>query len=245
MWISKEMLIGIEMILITIAIWRIVKFIGFFKQTSSSLTFEERVEESFKNQFKSKVLITILTRELSIYYYLFTKNPAVDDGYTFYKKIGYGGMVGAFIGVMVLEGIGVSYFLHNWNKAVAIIHLIMSTYLIVFLIADYKAIKRNPITLKGGILRIKQGLRIKAEISVNKIESISSGRINYEEDKKKKDVLDLNLIGFDEPDYEIVLKEPYNLTDFLGRQYPIKKIFISIDQKEEFYQEFTRLIQSA
>ncbi|SFA71366.1 MULTISPECIES: hypothetical protein [unclassified Bacillus (in: firmicutes)] len=245
MWISKEILIVIEMILIIMAIWRIVKFIGFFRQTSSSLNFEERVEESFKKQFKSKILVTLLTREVSIYYYLFTKQPAVDNGYTYYKKIGYGGIIGAFIGVMVLEGIGVSYFLHSWNKALAIIHLIMSIYLIVYLVADFKAIKRNPITLKDGKLRIKLGLRIKAEVDLNNIESISSSRIHYEEDKKKRDVLDLNLIGFDDPDFEIVLKEPVRIKDFIGREYPIKKIYLSIDEKENFSNECTRLIQSA
>ena len=42
-------------------------------------------------------------------------------------------------------------------------------------------------------------------VETNNIMEIKNGNINYENDRNRKDVLDLSLLGFDAPTFEIVL----------------------------------------
>jgi hypothetical protein len=153
--------------------------------------------------------------------------------------MGYGGMVFGFIFVLVLEGVGVSYFLHNWSKVITWIHLAMSIYMIAFLISDFKAIKRNPILFSEEKLYIKLGLRMKCDIDLDNIESIGNGKMHFEVDKKRKDVWNATLLDFEEPDFEIILKEPILIRDGIGRDILTKKIYLSIDEKEKFLAQFS------
>ncbi|MFF2448229.1 hypothetical protein ACFVSW_14110 [Neobacillus sp. NPDC058068] len=231
-WISLEILV------VCLAVWQVFKFIKAYKSTEQSLPTEEKVEAMVNSQIKNKVLAAFLTRDLLTIYYLFStsnqREPEQGTAYTLHKKIGYGGIVFGFLFVLVLEAVGVSYFLHSWNTVIAWIHLALSVYLIIFLISDYKAIKRNPVLLLPGKVHIRLGLRLKAQIYLHNIESIQAGKVNFEKDKKKKDVWNLTLFGFEDPDYEISLKEPLLLRDGLGRDCLVRKMYLTLDEKEEF-----------
>jgi hypothetical protein len=247
MGIPFELLIVIEVILISFGSLRIYQFVRSYKQVDQTLCFEDKVAAIIKSQIKSKILSTIVIREINMYYYLFAKYPLnnreKNRNYSYHEKIGYGGILGAFIFVLVAEGVGVSLLLHKWNQTIAIIHLILSVYMIIFMVADFKAIKRNPIQLEDEKLSIKFGLRMKAEIMLDNIEAIQSGKLNYDTEKSKKDVLDLSLLGlFEAPDFEIILAEPVMVKDFIGRETWIKKIFLSIDDKDRFYKQYNSFI---
>jgi hypothetical protein len=120
------------------------------------------------------------------------------------------------------------------------IHIVLSVYMIVFFIADYKGLKKGPIIFTPENLRIRMGLRMRTDLFIKNIESIQNGKINYEKDKKKKGTWDLNLIGFENPDFEITLKVPVIIRDGFGRNLLTKKIYLSIDKKEAFLGEFNR-----
>ncbi|MFD1739772.1 hypothetical protein ACFSCX_25225 [Bacillus salitolerans] len=71
-------------------------------------------------------------------------------------------------------------------------------------------------------------------INLNNIEFVQPGNINYEKDKRSKGSLSFTLNGFEEPNYEIQLKNPSAHQDFIGRTVMIKNIYITVDQKELF-----------
>jgi hypothetical protein len=237
---SIELRILLVICSLSFAFWRISKFIKAYKKTPQNLSIHARIEMMVYDQIKNPFLAATVRRDLLIYYYLFTKTKIIDtvDAFTLHKKTGYGGMVFGFIFVMVLEGIGVSFFLHNWNPLIAWIHLIFSVYMIIFLISDYKAIKQNPVSLTQTKLHIRLGFREDIELDLRNIESITNGKLHFEEDKKKKDVLNATLLGFEEPDFEIVIEEPVTAIDGLGRKRAIKKIYISLDEKDKFLSQF-------
>ncbi|WHY87203.1 hypothetical protein QNH39_04915 [Neobacillus novalis] len=231
-WISLETLI------VCLGVWRVIQFIKAYKNTEQSLPTVEKIEAMVNSQIKNKVLAAFLTRDFLTIYYLFSpsnkREPEQGTAFTLHKKIGYGGIMFGFLFVLVLEAGGVSYFLHSWSTVIAWIHLALSLYLIIFLISDYKAIKRNPVLLSPEKLHIRLGLRLKAQIYLHNIDSIKAGKINFEKDKKKKDVWNLTLFGFEDPDFEITLKEPLLLRDGVGRDCLIIKIYLTLDEKEEF-----------
>ncbi|QOR67177.1 hypothetical protein IM538_03230 [Cytobacillus suaedae] len=232
--------IGIIYILVvSFGLYRIITFVKKYKALPSDMKVDDRLREAVHQQFKNKVIATILTREILVIYYLFTKEDKQSknenaEEFTIYKNSGYTGLVIAIVSALVLEGVGISFLLHNWNEIVAWIHIILSVYGIAFLLGDLKAIQRNPFLLNESQLMMKYGLRYNMTINLDNIDLIQQGNINYEKDKNSKGSVSFNLNEFEEPSYEIQLKNPVAYRDFIGRTVMIKKIFIFIDDKDLF-----------
>ncbi|WP_413299564.1 hypothetical protein AA0X95_16175 [Bacillus sp. 1P10SD] len=246
MAIPMEFWIGLEVLLVCFGLWRVSRFVKGYRMTDRGIPIEDRIEEMVVNQVKNKILATFVTRDLLMIYYLFAKskkrNIEMKDAYSLHKNVGYGGMVFAFIFVLLLEGVGVSYFLHSWSKVAAWIHLVLSLYMIGFLIGDFKAIIRNPVRLSQETIYFRFGLRMKVKILLSNIEGIQSGRINYENDKKRKDVWVATLLEFENPDIEIAFKEPIMIKDGIGREHITRKIYLSLDEKDEFMRNVNTLV---
>jgi hypothetical protein len=246
--IPMEFWLSLEVLVLCFGIWRVSRFVKAYKMTDQGLPFEDRIEEMVVNQVKSKVLATFVTRDLLMMYYLFSKskkrNVEKKDAYSLHKKVGYGGMVFAFIFVLLLEGVGVSYFLHSWSKVAAWIHLVLSIYMIVFLIGDFKAVIRNPVLISQETIHFRFGLRMKVEVLLSNIEGIQSGKINYENDKKRKDVWVATLLEFEEPDIEIAFKEPIMIKDGIGREHVTRKMYLSLDEQHEFMRNVSILVRN-
>lgn len=240
--IPSELWIGLEVLIVCIGIWRITRFIKAYKSTNRALPVEERIEAMVSSQIKNKILAAFLKRDILIIYYLFSKSAVKgaegEKVYTLHKKVGYGGIVFGLIFVLILEGVGISYLLHHWSTIVAWIHIILSVYMIAFFIGDYKGLKRTPIVLSGDHLHFRVGLRLNAIIPLSSIETIQNGKLHFEQDKKRKDIWNLTLFGFDDPDFEIAFKEPIIIRDGFGRDLPIRKIYLTLDEKDAFLSQF-------
>lgn len=154
----------------------------------------------------------------------------VNQQFTYHKKSGYTGFIIAMICVCMVETVGVSYLLYKWSPFLHWIHLFLSVSTILFLILDLQAVTKNPIILQNDELIIKVGLRPAVQIRLSNILEIKSGKMNFENDRKNKDVLDLSLLGFDEPTFEIVLSEPIQ-----NKNKSIQRIFFTIDDERAFF----------
>ncbi|WP_456278506.1 hypothetical protein [Bacillus sp. AK128] len=155
--------------------------------------------------------------------------------FTYHQKSGYVGIMCAMIFVALLETVGVSFLLYNWSPLLHWIHLILGVLTIVFIILDLRAVVKNPIRIQGNMMYLKIGVRPEVKISLENIEEIKNGNINFENDKKNKEVLDLSLLGLDEPTFEIVLEEPIEYKSFIGKTTTIRRIFFTVDEKSDFY----------
>lgn len=149
--------------------------------------------------------------------------------FTCHKQSGYIGFVIAMIVITLLESAGVSYLLYNWNPLLHWLHLSICVSVIVFLAADLRALLKDPISLKDGQVSMKIGLRPEVVIDLDKINDILRGNINYEKDRRGKDVLDLSLLGFDEPTFELVLNDPIESKGLFGNIQMIHRIFLTVD----------------
>lgn len=152
------------------------------------------------------------------------------NSFTYHKNSGYIGIMYAMLAVSVVELVGVSLLLYQWNPILHWLHLIIGILVIVFLIADIRAVGKHPIKIEDGKLHLKIGIRPEAIIEIENIKEMISGKINYENDRKQKDVLDLTLLGLDDPSFEIVLSEPIQYKS----KSSIHRIFITVDDKERF-----------
>jgi len=231
-WLVLELVVGCA------GGWNVWQFIKAYRTADKGQSVEQRIEEMVARLVKSRLVGAFLTRDLLMVYYLFSKSkqPSEEHAqvFTVHQKIGYGGIVFGFIFVLVLEGAGLSYFLHGWNKAIAWIHLVLSIYMILFLISDYKAVKRNPIRVSPDQLQFRLGLWGKLDIPLTNIDHIQTGKTHFEADQKRKDVWMAALIGFDEPELEMVFKEPVVFKNGMGRDVLIKKVYLTVDDSHAF-----------
>ncbi|MEW9052774.1 MAG: hypothetical protein AB2392_16550 [Neobacillus sp.] len=154
--------------------------------------------------------------------------------FTYHKQSGYIGFICAMIFVAILESVGVSFLLYKWSPVLHWIHLLFCVLLIVFLIVDLKAVIRNPIKYRNNELSMKIGIRPRIVIDSENIREIRSGNLHYQDDRKKKEVLDLSLLGFDDPTFEIVLIKPIVSTNLFGTSNSITRIFLTVDEKDMF-----------
>jgi hypothetical protein len=154
--------------------------------------------------------------------------------FTYHKQSGYIGFTWAMIGVIVLESVGVSFLLYKWSPLLHWLHLILCMFIGVFLLVDLKAVVKNPISLKNNELAIKIGVRPKVMIAIKNINELRNGNIHYENDRKNKEVLDLSLLSFDAPTFEIELKQPIEMKALLGKSRSISRVFFTVDDQDAF-----------
>ena len=154
--------------------------------------------------------------------------------FTYHKKSGYVGFFWAMVVVMVIETVGVSFLLYKWSPILLWIHLILSVSVLLFLLVDLRAVSKNPILVKNNEFLLKIGVRPGVTLNIDDIKEIRNGNLHYEDDKKKKEVLDLSLLGLDEPTFELVLNTLISIKPLYGKSRSINRIFFRVDEKEEF-----------
>jgi hypothetical protein len=152
--------------------------------------------------------------------------------FSYHKKSGYTGFIWAMVAVCIVETVGVSFLLYKWSPILHWIHLLLSVATIIFLIIDLRAVSKHPIVIHNNELTIKIGIRPAITIPLSNVKEIKSGKINFENDRKNKEVLDLSLLGFDEPTFEMVLTKAI---ESKGRS--IQRIFFTVDDERSFYEE--------
>ncbi|WP_078544462.1 hypothetical protein [Litchfieldia alkalitelluris] len=158
--------------------------------------------------------------------------------FTYHKESGYIGFVWAMITVTVVETVGVSFLLYNWNPIIHWIHLLIGISVLLFLIIELKTVNKTPITLNASNLSLKIGIRPEVSLKLNNIKEIISGSINYESDKKQKNMLDLSLLGLESPSYEVILNQPIEVKSPLGIKSTVDRVFFTVDDKEAFLRTF-------
>lgn len=157
--------------------------------------------------------------------------------FTYHKQTGYIGFISAMMFVMILESVGVSFLLFNWSPILHWLHLMICILLMMVLIVELRSVMKNPILIRNGQLDMRIGIRPRVVLDIRNIKEVINGNINYENDKKYKEVLDLSLLTFDAPTFEIVLLEPIEIKGSFGNgRGLITRIFVSVDDQNMFYQ---------
>ncbi|MHC0039747.1 hypothetical protein [Pseudoneobacillus sp. C159] len=240
----KIYIILIEILLICFLVFRLYKLYKCYIELGEVGGFIEKIEIVLKKTFPTPVALMI-TREMTMLYYLFARksNGGADgQAYTYHKSVGYKGVLIALLSVILLESVGLFFLLHKWSLILSWIHIALNIYGVLYLISDYRAIVQRPIFIKQEILHIKIGTRREISIPYDQIASITSGS-NYEKHKRDKNVFKGLLIEFDTPQFELNLKEPINIINFLGKNQAIQKVYLTVDEKGQFYQTLLRKME--
>lgn len=174
----------------------------------------------------------VLSEALMVYYAFFTwKKQAPVNSYSvsLHKNTSAIAFNIMLIHAIVIETIGIHWFLHEKSAVLSIILLVLNIYSVFYFLAEIQAIRLNPLTVKDGSVHLSLGLSKRLTFRLDSIESIRWG------EKPEKGSLEFiaNDIETGEPQLVIDFKTPQKATLFYGRTKEVSQIALKVDDPEK------------
>lgn len=225
----EVLLVLIELLLIVTLLRYLPKIIQEVKQNDLPVlhTFNTAVEKYVKNN----LLIQMICSELlMVYYALASWKKPNPNGITLYKNSSYIAFQVMMIHAIIVETLGLHYFLHAKWPIVSFVLLLLNVYSVVFFLADIQAVRMNPVQIKEGKLYISLGLMKRVTMDLQNVECIIEDKAILEQ-KCTKDTLEFVARDFEKvyPDFILKMKQPQKATLFLGKEKHYNYIAIKSD----------------
>lgn len=232
----EGLIVLIEIIIVLSIFVYLPKIIALVRESSLPTVFS--FPEAIKRYIRSNKIVQILSSELLMFYYaLGTWRQKEQQGITLYKNTSYIAMQLMIIHAIILETIGIHWWLHDVSPIVSIILLCFNIYSVFFFIGDMQAMRLTPIVFEENELYISAGLMKQVKIPYELIEEIVTDQQVLAQ-KLKKDTLQFIVRDFEalEPQIILRMKEPVTATYYLGVEKKYTKIAIRVDQPDRFLQ---------
>jgi hypothetical protein len=210
-------------------------------------SFIEASKETFSFRFKKlnqyQNMLRFLSTDLAVFYYVFfswRKNKSVSkqsvDRFTYHLNGEYLGIFIMLIHALTIEIIAVHLLVMQYSHLLAWIVTLFDIYALMFIIADYQAIRQSPIIMDNKAIHIQKGLRFHAAIPYEKIDVIQKNERSENEIRKDKLAIDLTLNGLEKktPQFEMILKEPILAYTVFGIKKKINCLYITVDEPSKF-----------
>lgn len=192
--------------------------------------------KSVEQRVPKHPIIQIICAELLMFYYaLVSWKRKATPGLTLHKNSSNIAFQIMIIHAIVIETMGVHWWLHEKSMILSIILLLFNVYSVVFFVADMQAIRLNPVYVTHDKFYVSLGLMKRAEIRFADIDEIIEDK-EIVEGKLSKDTIDFVARDFGEahPQFILNMKDPIDVTFMFGVKKSYKKVAIKADQVQEF-----------
>ena len=248
MWFFIWLVVGIEVLFFITVILKITKVVGKYRSTRSmGYSGFESLQQALEDAIP-KLAAKLLTTELILYYTLYlslkgqSRQPALDRYPS--KLSNYGFFIKAIVVVCLIELAALSFVLPDYWK---VIHLILGVWAIMWLIADYNAMKFYTHEFRNDGIKMQMGLRCSGFAPFELISSIQ---------QTGKAVPDFSLgpiVPKSEPDnlyfstgencnVLIELKEPLIFQGLVKDFTGIQRVWLSIEDPDTFYSRVLKVL---
>lgn len=198
---------------------------------------------SFSNEVDQKVrkhpIIQTICSEMLMFYYAFClwkKEPAhKENTFTLHQKSSLIAFQVMMIHAIVVETLGVHWWLHGKSLILSLLLLVLNIYSIVLFLGDIQAIRFNPLQIANDRMYVSLGLMKRMEIRWEDIDVIIEDRPTLEK-KLTKNTIDFVARDFEKayPDVIIKLKHPQEATLLMGMKKNYEQVAIRVDEPEMF-----------
>jgi hypothetical protein len=225
----------LELVSIGLLLWRIRRYFEERKQTSGedSGDWLERLQHGMKAILGDNRLNALLATEIAVFYFgvvgWFLKPQLIPGATTStcYRKSGWGGLVGVLSFLVVVEGSVIHVLLSQHSVLAAWMWNAFDLYALLFLFADFQALRLRPLVLTAESLTIRLGLRWQGTVPLAKIATMEKfagikrewSRSNY-----------VKIAVASEPEILLTLREPIEFTGILGMKRQVFYIGLSVDE---------------
>ncbi|OEH92613.1 beta-carotene 15,15'-monooxygenase [Bacillus solimangrovi] len=199
---------------------------------------------SFATAIEEKVntrpIIQVVTSELLLFYYAFASwrksLPTGPNYFTLYKNSSLIPLQIMLIHAIILETIGIHWWLHNQSILLSIILLILNVYSIVFFIGDIQALRLNPLKITNDDLYISLGLTKRMVLPLNNIALVTTDKQSLEKKLEKETTIEFIARDLEavHPHVILELKNPCNATLMMGMKKTYTKVALRLDDPAKF-----------
>ncbi|MBN9656170.1 hypothetical protein J0K78_17975 [Halobacillus sp. GSS1] len=197
-------------------------------------------QQTFGGFPKLERLIGVIATDAAVIRYAFFPHldhkPAGAQTFSYHKNSEYFGVFLMLVHAMLIEIIAVHVMLMQYSHTIAWIATVLDLYALVFLIADYQAIRKNPLVIQRNHLHIQKGLRFHMTVPLEKVSAVRW----YEGETMpvERHSFSLMLAGLEKmpPQLEIRLSEEVEGYRLFGFKCKVTKIFLSVDEPERLIQ---------
>lgn len=213
---AEVVLVFFELLIILTLVRYLPKILQDVKSSSLPVLFS--FHDAVKRYVKHNPMIQMICAEgFMLYYALFSWKKPAPSGITLYKNSSFIAFQVMMIHAIIVETLGIHYFLHAKWPIVSIILLVLNVYSIFFFLGDLQALRLNPVQVKGDSLYISLGLMKRAKIDFAQIACLIEDKEVLQK-KRKKDTLDFVVRDFETvyPDFILKMKVPQKATMFMG-----------------------------
>lgn len=226
----EAVLIAFELVIIVAFVRYMPKIINTVKLSNEPFIFS--FPFSVEKYVKNNPIIHVLCAEAMVFYYAFLSwRKAPPSGITMYKNSSYIAFQIMMIHAIIIETIGIHWWLHDKSVIISIILLVLNIYSVIFFIANIQAIRLNPVYTSEASIFLSVGLLKRAEIEFDNIEFIIEDH-DILTSKLSKDTAEFVVGDLEKvyPDIILSMKEPVRVTLMMGIQKEYSKIAIRSDQ---------------
>jgi hypothetical protein len=163
-----------------------------------------------------------LASELAVIWYgLFSWGRPAPAGFTAYKRAGWTAIYAAFAMVVFAEGLALHFLLRRFGPLASFGGLALHLYTLLWLLGDLRALALRPISVEGGVMHLRIGLRWEADLPLRIIETVERGGTQG---------LRLGVIG--SANLRLVLREPVELQGIFGIRRSSNELLLQVDDPE-------------
>jgi hypothetical protein len=195
--------------------------------------------------FGTSKLAAMIVHELSVAYYAvfaWRKRAAVHpnaSSFSYHNKSG--GLIPLLIlvKILLLEGIVFHLLLMQWLPLAAWLFTLGNVYVLMLLLADFRAMRLNPVLLSPAQLTLRYGLKLAARVNTDLLASaasVSSAQLTKENLKKACTP------PATEPNIVIHFKQSITVTRMFGMQETVNQLYLYLDEPDNFQQQCQQII---
>lgn len=174
----------------------------------------------------------IIATELGILHSAFTFRRAPGTQvptFTHHEELGYGAVAAAFSAIIVIETVVVHLMLRAWSPTVAWILTGLSLYGLLWLLGDYRAMRRRATSLSATTLAIRLGLRWELDVPLSAVE-----RVEIVNDRAAPGTADLRVSPLRTSNVRLILSAPVDARGMYGIKRHASTIWLQLDQAAAF-----------
>lgn len=192
-------------------------------------------------------LVSLLLHDLTMWYYLlfswgrrktFTMESIVSE-YTYHRKTSRILYTALATKIIVFETVAIHLLLQQWSPLASWLITAGDVWILAFLWADARGAVLRPIELDRGLLKLRYGLQLQADVSIDRVSQIlHATEFQLEPGERNQAIAPL----FGTSNVKIVLKEPTEVEGILFLPRTVITIYLAVDEPSELVRDINNLL---
>ncbi|MFC4103313.1 hypothetical protein [Paenibacillus xanthanilyticus] len=253
-WLFEAVLLPLEIAIIAVElrfVWRIVR--AYREERRREADGAEAIRTVFRRHIGDGGIKALLRHESLMLYYAFgswgrrkgMQSKVLEPGPLAFTY-GEGSLAATitFVVIVLVDTVAMHLLIGLWSHIAAWVTTILNLWLLLLLVADYRASRLQRVTIADGTLRIRYGLKLQADIPLAAIASAQAAS-EFQIDSSQRRTSAEGATFLQPPNVRIDLAELRQVEGLLGLPSKVDKIYLAMDQPRAFAEELKRHLPNA